>query len=1051
MSLADITLEDVQQILLAAPGNKIAETWPMYPLDAPGMPQPGVDFRAQASALAGDDKERYGLILAWLYLRCLYGPMDIPVVYKGTTAVLRTIPGHLWNSDPSGPTNPAIDANDRRPRVMIVGHEPAKDEIKAGRNLVGAAGVLLRDTLEAAGINEEEMGRWYVANLIRWRHSNNNSASPPTAWIKDCLPLLHQELRLFRPDYILCLGAASTKVLCGSSLDGMSGRYVDLKIPVHDRDEPEEYHTAKVMAVVHPAAVLRTTERQPQFEMGITNFANLIHDKEQQSTTDNVVLWYVSKERELKQIVDTILGKPGIKPIAIDAEWEGQQSPADAGAYLRTIQISPHPDVGIVLALRDEEGNQLFAPSVEAAVVQLNRLIDDKETQFIGHYASADIPWLEHEGVRIKQKYKPPNTFEEFRGGTYAGGFDVSLGVHAHNETSDFGLEMLAVRYCGAPRWDIPLSKYKDDFCKKNKIEKSELLGYGKFDWKVLFPYGAFDAIFTRRLRDVVVKPSGLLDKDMYGLDNWYPCFLAMRAYPAFIDMHMNGVNIDRQRVDDLTDLYMEVQADTIQKLKEEIKWPAFNIRSSQMCQEFLFGDKYASKRDPITGQRMPVRPRDALTLGMTPVKTTGKRAIPWERVVANGEEHLHSPSTDKETCGILAMANKMAGKLRNCRLIDQVLKSVLSVPAMEDNKLVLTAQGNRLYDGGLASYLCYDSRVRSTFSLTLDSGRASSARPPLQNLSARREKEYRDICGERYRWPIRSIITGSQLADGRRTLLVEADFTGAELLILAVQAQDKKMIEHCLRGQLPETDPNYYDIHSNVCVVAFKLDCSPTKSGLVSIGKKDLRTAAKATIFARNYGGGAETITRRIKEEATQVTVDEVQAMLDAIDAIYPDTKRYQEECFARVLNPGWLASCFGARRRFIPSEDQMVMREMGRIAANFPMQGGVAGAMNIGLYNLLTHPRKEAIGYKIILQIHDAVLLEVPTEHVAEVYDVILPECLETVTFKSCNLDGIAYPNSIDYHFATDKKVCYRWGVQLKHSDCDEFGIEHRFGVAN
>jgi DNA polymerase I-like protein with 3'-5' exonuclease and polymerase domains len=230
---------------------------------------------------------------------------------------------------------------------------------------------------------------------------------------------------------------------------------------------------------------------------------------------------------------------------------------------------------------------------------------------------------------------------------------------------------------------------------------------------------------------------------------------------------------------------------------------------------------------------------------------------------------------------------------------------------------------------------------------------------------------------------------------------------------------------------------------------VAFKLDCPPTKSGLKSIGKKDLRVGAKATIFARNYGGGAETIARKIQEEGVLASVEDVQRMLDAIDEIYPDTVRYKNDAMARVLEPGWLASCFGRYRRFIPTNDPSVLGELQRKAANFGMQAGVADGMNEGLDNLYNHPRKEEIGYRIVLQIHDAALLEVPVEHVDEVYDKIMPECLtEKITFRSCDLDGIAYPDSPVYRFGIDRKVCYRWGEALTWKECDALGVDTRYG---
>jgi intein/homing endonuclease len=110
--------------------------------------------------------------------------------------------------------------------------------------------------------------------------------------------------------------------------------------------------------------------------------------------------------------------------------------------------------------------------------------------------------------------------------------------------------------------------------------------------------------------------------------------------------------------------------------------------------------------------------------------------------------------------------------------------------------------------------------------------------------LSKRREKAYRDILGEGYLYPIRSIFEASP-----GTVLVEADYQGAELFMMAVQSGDPVMIDHCLRGQLSTKDPNYYDIHSNIAIKAFKLNCPPTKKGLEAAGLPHIRDVTKCVV----------------------------------------------------------------------------------------------------------------------------------------------------------------------------------------------------------
>jgi DNA polymerase I-like protein with 3'-5' exonuclease and polymerase domains len=192
---------------------------------------------------------------------------------------------------------------------------------------------------------------------------------------------------------------------------------------------------------------------------------------------------------------------------------------------------------------------------------------------------------------------------------------------------------------------------------------------------------------------------------------------------------------------------------------------------------------------------------------------------------------------------------------LRDIRLLDQVTKSVFRTPKTKNGELVLV-DGRRVYGGGLGKYICNDSRIRSTFVQVKETGRASSARPNLHAISKRREDDYRKLLGESYTWPIRSCITSNlDPCYGEETCLIEADYKGAELMAMAVLARDATMLDHCLRNNLSEDDPNFYDMHSQMAVRSFGLNCEPTKKGLKSIDRIGLRVASKNQLFGKkNY-----------------------------------------------------------------------------------------------------------------------------------------------------------------------------------------------------
>lgn len=1065
----DLTVEDIQAILDGNEDNPFTQQYAFYPLTSPGMSLPGPNFCAHAAALSGEtpmsvagtghDKHmtHANLCLTGLYLRCLYSSdFSIPVEYKGERHMVRVIPGHRWGGAPNGPLQLRDDEEicgvpreSQPPVVMIIGKHPGLDEIRSGRNLCGPSGDLLHQALLAAGMSAAEIANCYVCNLVRWQNLNPQGGSLPQAWIKDCRPLLDQEFRLVRPDYVLCLGAEATKAVCGrqNNVRNMIGRSVDISVPINEAGEPALLHHMTAMAVVHPAAVLRTTELHSQFAATLQDFVQLVHGSSPVDREAGITIQVMTKLRELRQYVDLVLSQPGLKKIAADCEWEGSH-PGEPGAYLRTVQLSHNGQHAAVVKLRNQGGESAFAPDIAAAMAEIGRLLNHPEVQILGSFFASDIPWLLHAGVDVRHKFIMPAQVDAIEGGNYPGGFDIALGMHAYNETGDLKLEIMATRYCGAGRWDMPIMQWRKAYCSEHGIADKDLSGYGECPDDILLPYGGYDAAYTWQVGEVV---KTLLANDRFGNASWTAFHRSMMAFPAFCEMGIVGVKVDPERIDGLTDLYLRVRESKLAALRQAIHWPEFNPRSAQQCVDLLFGEAYSTKRD-AAGNRIRVRPAGATSLYLSPVKSTGQRGAPWARVVQAGEEHKYTPSTDKETLGILGLYNETALHLRDVRLIDQILKSVLRPPVYaEDGHPVLDAAGRRAYAGGMGSYICSDCRVRSAFLQTMETGRASSARPPLQNLSKRRERDYKRILGEDYQWKIRSFLTSNVDPDyGEPTVLVEADLKGAELFAIAVLARDENMIDHCNRANLPDDHPDKYDIHSNVCVRAFNLNCEPTQAALAEIGQEGLRVGAKNVIFGVNYGRTAEAIARQCQEEGVALAVDEAQTIIDGIFEIYPNIPHLQEQLRARVSNPGWIRTYFGRYRRFIPTTDRAAMGELERQALNFPIQSLVADAISTALYHLYTHPRRAELGYRIVLQIHDAVLLEVPVGSLNAVVDEILPDCMvNRVSFKSCDLNGVPYAGSPEYRFGIDVATCLRWGEKLTWNDCDMVGIDRKYGV--
>ena len=1084
-------MDALSPVYEADPPKKPKKTF--YSLDSPGMPLPGPDFIEAAVAL-GDQKPKiesrgnkikelteYGNHLSELYYSALYEDnFTLRVAVKGRFETPTFIRGHLWGYKVTGPW---------KANVMVVGKWPGNEELIRRRNFAGPSGEITVRALEACGIEHDEYGKWYVTNLVK--HVNLDPAGNRLAvnWLKNCLPLLEEELRIVRPTFILALGAEAAKALISDSIkiDSAQGNVYTRKIPIHKCGKPEEYHEVQIMACIHPARVARQADKLPEFNATIRRFTSLIRgdDLTSHEKIDHRVVYY---DTELAELVDEVIadGEKQADPqlVAIDCEWHGEY-PTEDGAWLRTIQFSHKPGFAACVVLREQGGDHAFVPSINHMIPQLKRLLvntDKRRVRLAGHNLRADLPWVYHAldkelGESLLKQFTGPELPEDTK---TMGGFDTMLAAHAVTEAPGemgFKLEVMALNICGIRRYDKDLQDWKARYCKDNDLESGALEGYGECPDAVLHPYACWDADVTRRLVEAYNKPGGLLDHDQYGNNSRVPFWISMRASPGFLEMEMTGVVIDRERGDELTDMFTEAVKEMTHGLQQKLNWEKFNPKSAQQCRNLLFGDQHSGKLNKKTGEIVRVAPTGATTFELRPVKSSGKPSKPWEWIERHKQAHIYTPCTDKEVLGIL-VTNLMKDQpeiaeivktLRYTRFASQVLVSSLRRPLMDkDTKQnILSEDGERIYEKGLLSYIHKDGRVRTHLFQTKETGRASSARPPLQNLSKRREKEYKEILGKKYRFPLRSMI---QTTPGY--VLVEADYQGAELFMMAVQAGDKDMIDHCLRGTLSESDPRYYDIHSNIAVDAFKLlvnnpkaaeelnlkvgDPLPaTKKGLSANGDENLRNAAKTIAFGIPYGRGDAAVIRSVEEEGVFLTPDEAEAIRNTILGKYSQLPDYLDRCKARVHKPGWMANCFGRYRRFqFTGVDDG--GDMERQACNYPIQSGVADAVSRALDYLHGRPDRYTkdgrLRYRMVLQIHDAILFEVLIADLdwfigAHDKPGILSQCMtQKVPIWSCNLDGRRMQPD-PFFMGIETGVTTHWGEKLMIDEGKALGVSERF----
>ncbi len=283
-------------------------------------------------------------------------------------------------------------------------------------------------------------------------------------------------------------------------------------------------------------------------------------------------------------------------------------------------------------------------------------------------------------------------------------------------------------------------------------------------------------------------------------------------------------------------------------------------------------------------------------------------------------------------------------------------------------------------YADGLADYIGKDGRIHTTFKQTVTAtGRLSSAEPNLQNIPMRTE------LGRL----IRKVFVPKE-----GYIFADADYSQIELRILAHMSEDPGLIEAYQTGQ---------DIHRST---ASKVFHTPFEE-VTSLQRRN----AKAVNFGIVYGISAFGLANDLN-----ISRSEAQEYMDEYLKTYPGVKSYQDRAVQEAKEHGYAITLFG-RRRPMPelSAGNYMQRQFGeRVAMNAPIQGTAADIMKIAMLHVWERLRKEKLKSKLILQIHDELVIETAPEE-KEAVEKILTE-------EMAGAASLAVPLEAECNFGTD-----------------------------
>lgn len=263
-------------------------------------------------------------------------------------------------------------------------------------------------------------------------------------------------------------------------------------------------------------------------------------------------------------------------------------------------------------------------------------------------------------------------------------------------------------------------------------------------------------------------------------------------------------------------------------------------------------------------------------------------------------------------------------------------------------------------YADGLAAYIDQGGRIHSTFNQTITAtGRISSTEPNLQNIPMRME------LGRR----IRKVFVPM---DG--CVFTDADYSQIELRILAHMSGDKQLIEAY------KTDA---DIHR---ITASKVFHTPFEE------VTDLqRRNAKAVNFGIVYGISSFGLSQDLS-----ISPKEAAQYIEQYFETYPQVKQFLDDAVADAKKNGYVTTLYG-RRRPIPelASENFMQRSFGeRVAMNSPIQGTAADIMKIAMIRVWARLHEEGLRSRLILQVHDELLIETLEEEEERVRDILTEE---------------------------------------------------------
>jgi DNA polymerase-1 len=248
--------------------------------------------------------------------------------------------------------------------------------------------------------------------------------------------------------------------------------------------------------------------------------------------------------------------------------------------------------------------------------------------------------------------------------------------------------------------------------------------------------------------------------------------------------------------------------------------------------------------------------------------------------------------------------------------------------------------------------------RVHTSFNQTVTAtGRLSSSEPNLQNIPIRTE----------YSKTIRKAF----VAPDEHHVILSADYSQIELRIMAHLSQDPTLLQAFRQGA---------DVHTRTAALVFGVPENEVTA--------DLRRQAKVVNFGIIYGMSPYGLAKQL-----EISPQDAACFIDSYFELYPQVRRYMEKTVEEAETRGYVTTLLG-RRRYLPelhSDQGQMVAFARRTAINTPIQGTAADLIKLAMIRIHRSLRDGNWKAKMIIQIHDELVFQVPKKELAEVKSMV------------------------------------------------------------